>query len=405
VAKLKPEFDKRNVKVIAVSVDDVSSHKRWTNDIEETQHTKLNYPILGDPDRKVSTLYGMIHPNANDTLTVRSVFVIDPNKKVRLTITYPASTGRNFDEILRIIDSLQLTDSHSVATPANWKDGDDVIIVPSLQDPEIIKQKFPKGYKAVRPTCASPRSRTSSQNRTQEREAEPSPGISALPGQEPEDEEDGSRRADGEAHPPSKFSTREGRDGGERDGDLQSRDAPGKLMVQVQAVLRLFVPVVDGLFVFFGFAANLDSLDVFALCGSPPFGAQSRVRRQSRLRRINGPLDPFGLVVGPSVVGLRLMQDRVVLLDDGVVGVCAGLERGNRRDDGQDRSRKREPRQPTKLGRVLLLFLEAFFELLSLDSLFRHAWFSEGAIRTRAGTLTRASSLAFLVWARPVSYN
>jgi thioredoxin-dependent peroxiredoxin len=151
VAKLKPEFDRRNVKVIAVSVDDVASHKKWTGDIEETQKTRLNYPILGDPDRRVSTLYGMIHPNANDTLTVRSVFVVDPNKKVRLLITYPASTGRNFDEILRVIDSLQLTDSHSVATPANWKDGQDVIIVPSLQDPELIKQKFPKGYTALRP--------------------------------------------------------------------------------------------------------------------------------------------------------------------------------------------------------------------------------------------------------------
>jgi alkyl hydroperoxide reductase subunit AhpC len=151
VAKLKPQFDKRNVKVLAVSVDDVASHGKWTGDIEETQGTKLNYPILADPDRKVSTLYGMIHPNASDTLTVRSVFIIDPNKKVRLTLTYPAATGRNFDEILRVVDSLQLTDSHSVATPANWKDGDDVIIVPSLQDPEVIKQKFPKGYKAVRP--------------------------------------------------------------------------------------------------------------------------------------------------------------------------------------------------------------------------------------------------------------
>jgi alkyl hydroperoxide reductase subunit AhpC len=151
VAKLKPEFEKRSVKVIAVSVDDVPSHKKWTGDIEETQKTKLNYPILGDPDRKVSNLYGMIHPNANDTLTVRTVFVIDPNKKVRLTITYPASTGRNFDEILRVIDSLQLTDKYSVATPVNWKDGQDVIIVPSLQDPEVIKQKFPKGYKAVKP--------------------------------------------------------------------------------------------------------------------------------------------------------------------------------------------------------------------------------------------------------------
>ena len=151
VAKLKPEFEKRNVKVIAVSVDDVASHKKWTGDIEETQKTKLNYPILGDPDRKVSNLYGMIHPNANDTLTVRTVFVIDPNKKVRLTITYPASTGRNFDEILRVIDSLQLTDKYSVATPVNWKDGQDVIIAPSLQDPEVLKQKFPKGYTTVKP--------------------------------------------------------------------------------------------------------------------------------------------------------------------------------------------------------------------------------------------------------------
>jgi alkyl hydroperoxide reductase subunit AhpC len=151
VAKLKPEFDKRNVKVIALSVDDVDSHKRWTGDIEETQKTKLNYPILGDPDRKVANLYDMIHPQANDTLTVRSVFIIDPNKKVRLTLTYPASTGRNFDEILRVVDSLQLTDSHSVATPANWKDGQDVIIVPSLQDPEQLKQKFPKGFTVVKP--------------------------------------------------------------------------------------------------------------------------------------------------------------------------------------------------------------------------------------------------------------
>ncbi|AUX28318.1 MULTISPECIES: peroxiredoxin [Sorangium] len=151
VANLKAEFDKRGVKPIALSVDDVDSHKRWSVDIEETQRTKLNYPILADVDRKVSTLYGMIHPQANDTLTVRSVFVIDPNKKIRATFTYPASTGRNFDEILRLIDSLQLTDSHSVATPANWKDGDDVVIVPSLQDPEVLKQKFPKGYNAVRP--------------------------------------------------------------------------------------------------------------------------------------------------------------------------------------------------------------------------------------------------------------
>ena len=151
VAKLKPEFEKRKTKVIALSVDTGSSHKNWIGDIEETQDTKLNFPILGDADRKVSTLYGMIHPEANDTLTVRSVFVIDPKKKVRLMITYPASTGRNFAEILRVIDSLQLTDSHQVATPANWVDGGDCVIVPSLQDPEILKQKFPKGWKAVRP--------------------------------------------------------------------------------------------------------------------------------------------------------------------------------------------------------------------------------------------------------------
>jgi len=150
-AKLKQQFDKRNVKVLALSVDPVDSHKKWINDINETQGTTVNFPIIADPDRKVSQLYDMIHPNANATLTVRSVFVIDPNKKIRLTITYPASTGRNFDEILRVIDSLQLTDSHSVATPVNWKDGEDVIIVPSLQDPELIKQKFPKGYKAIKP--------------------------------------------------------------------------------------------------------------------------------------------------------------------------------------------------------------------------------------------------------------
>lgn len=151
VARLKSEFDKRNAKVIAISVDDVDSHKRWIADIEETQNVKMNFPILGDEDRKVSTLYDMIHPEANDTLTVRSVFIIDPNKKVRLIITYPASTGRNFDELLRVIDSLQLTDHHQVATPANWKDGDDCVIVPSLQDPEELKKKFPKGYNALRP--------------------------------------------------------------------------------------------------------------------------------------------------------------------------------------------------------------------------------------------------------------
>lgn len=150
-AKLKDEFTKRNVKAIALSVDPVDSHTKWIQDINTTQKTRVNFPILADADRKVAELYDLIHPNASTTATVRSLFVIDPAKKIRLTITYPASTGRNFDEILRVIDSLQLTDSHSVATPGNWKDGDDVVIVPSLQDPEVIKQKFPKGYTAVTP--------------------------------------------------------------------------------------------------------------------------------------------------------------------------------------------------------------------------------------------------------------
>lgn len=151
VARLKPEFDKRNVKALALSVDDVESHKGWIGDIEETQSVKLNYPILADPDKKVSDLYDMIHPNATNTVTVRSVFIIDPQKKLRLSFTYPPSTGRNFDEILRVIDSLQLTDKYSVATPANWTDGQDVVIVPSLKDPEVLKEKFPKGYKEVKP--------------------------------------------------------------------------------------------------------------------------------------------------------------------------------------------------------------------------------------------------------------
>jgi thioredoxin-dependent peroxiredoxin len=151
VARLKPEFEKRNVKVFGLSVDPLQDHKGWASDIKDTQGHALNFPLIADPDRKVAGLYGMIHPNANDTLTVRSVFVIDPKKKVRLTITYPASTGRNFAEILRVIDSLQLTDSHKVATPVNWKDGDDVIIVPSLQDEGELKRLFPKGYKVVRP--------------------------------------------------------------------------------------------------------------------------------------------------------------------------------------------------------------------------------------------------------------
>ncbi|NEO11198.1 MULTISPECIES: peroxiredoxin [unclassified Moorena] len=151
VAKLKPEFEKRNVKVIALSVDDVDSHKGWIGDINETQTTTVNYPILADPDKKVSDLYDMIHPNADNTLTVRSVFVIDSQKKLRLVLTYPASTGRNFDEILRVIDSLQLTDDYKVATPVNWKDGDDCVIVPSIKDPEELKEKFPKGYEVIKP--------------------------------------------------------------------------------------------------------------------------------------------------------------------------------------------------------------------------------------------------------------
>jgi alkyl hydroperoxide reductase subunit AhpC len=150
-AKLGEQFRRRNVKVLALSVDPVEAHLRWIADINDTQRTRVDFPIVADADRRVSMLYGMIHPNADATATVRSVFVVDPSRKVRAMITYPASTGRNFDEILRLIDSLQLTDSHSVATPVNWKDGEDVIIVPSLQDPELIRSKFPKGYTAVRP--------------------------------------------------------------------------------------------------------------------------------------------------------------------------------------------------------------------------------------------------------------
>jgi alkyl hydroperoxide reductase subunit AhpC len=150
-AKLKDQFAARGVKVIALSVDPVDSHNRWIEDINETQGTLVNFPIIADADRQVSDLYDLIHPNANDTLTVRSLFIIDPNKKVRLIITYPASTGRNFNEILRVIDSLQLTDNHKVATPANWQDGDDVVIVPSLKDEDEIRQRFPRGYKAARP--------------------------------------------------------------------------------------------------------------------------------------------------------------------------------------------------------------------------------------------------------------
>jgi len=150
-AKLKAEFAKRNVKALAVSVDSLESHSRWVGDIEETQDVKLNFPILADADRKVATLYDMIHPNSLANLTVRTVFVIDPERKIRLTLTYPASTGRNFHEILRVIDSLQLTDNHKVATPANWQDGDDVVIVPSLTDAEEIQHRFPRGYRALRP--------------------------------------------------------------------------------------------------------------------------------------------------------------------------------------------------------------------------------------------------------------
>ncbi|MGF6604790.1 alkyl hydroperoxide reductase subunit AhpC [Paraburkholderia sp. GAS448] len=150
-ARLADEFAKRNVKTIALSVDSTQSHVEWITDINETQAANVGFPIIADGDRKVSQLYDMIHPNASETFTVRSLFVIDPKKKVRLTITYPASTGRNFDEVLRVIDSLQLTDHHQVATPGNWKHGDDVVIVPSLKDEELIRLTFPKGYKALRP--------------------------------------------------------------------------------------------------------------------------------------------------------------------------------------------------------------------------------------------------------------
>ena len=150
VAKLKPEFDKRNVKVIGLSVDSIENHGKWADDIAETQGTPVNFPVIGDPDRKVSDLYDMIHPNANDTLTVRSVFIIGPDKKVKLNITYPASTGRNFDEILRVIDSLQLTAKHKVATPGNWNHGDDVIIGSSVSDDEA-KTLFPQGWTTVKP--------------------------------------------------------------------------------------------------------------------------------------------------------------------------------------------------------------------------------------------------------------
>lgn len=150
VASLKSEFERRNVKVIALSVDSAESHRGWINDINETQNTTVNYPIIADGDRKVSALYGMIHPNSLNNLTVRSVFIIDPNKKLRLTITYPASTGRNFNEILRVIDSLQLTDNYQVATPANWTDGGDCVVVPSIPTEEA-RSKFPKGVEEIKP--------------------------------------------------------------------------------------------------------------------------------------------------------------------------------------------------------------------------------------------------------------
>ena len=150
VARLKPEFDKRDVKVIGLSVDPLADHRAWAGDIAETQGHALNFPLIADADRHIAGLYGMIHPNANDTLTVRSIFVIGPDKKLKLTITYPASTGRNFAEILRAIDSLQLTAKHSVATPVNWQHGDDVIIAPSLSDAEAAK-RFPAGWKTLKP--------------------------------------------------------------------------------------------------------------------------------------------------------------------------------------------------------------------------------------------------------------
>lgn len=150
-AKLKPEFERRNVKVLALSVDPADKHLEWISDINDTQGTIVGFPIIADQDRKVSVLYDMIHPNQSATVTVRSLFIIDPQKKIRLIITYPLSTGRNFDEVLRVVDALQLTDQYTVATPGNWKDGDDVIIPLTVQDPEVIKQKYPKGFKAPRP--------------------------------------------------------------------------------------------------------------------------------------------------------------------------------------------------------------------------------------------------------------
>jgi alkyl hydroperoxide reductase subunit AhpC len=150
VARLRPEWQKRHVKPIGLSVDPADSHKGWEKDIEETQGQALNFPVIADPDRKVANLYGMVHPDADPSITVRSVFIIDANKKVRLILTYPPSTGRNFQEILRVIDSLQLTDAHKVATPVNWTNGQPVIIVPSLSDAEA-KERFPDGWKTLKP--------------------------------------------------------------------------------------------------------------------------------------------------------------------------------------------------------------------------------------------------------------
>jgi alkyl hydroperoxide reductase subunit AhpC len=150
VARLKPEFDRRGVKAIGLSVDPVDSHRRWSEDIRETQGQAINFPIIADPDRKVAGLYGMLHPAHDEVFTVRTVFVIDPKKKIRLMIIYPQTTGRNFDEILRVVDSLQLTESHRVATPVNWKQGEDVIIVPAVTDAEA-KEKFPDGWRALKP--------------------------------------------------------------------------------------------------------------------------------------------------------------------------------------------------------------------------------------------------------------
>ena len=149
--KLQPEFEKRNVKALAISVDDVDSHQAWVKDIEDTQKTAVGFPIIADKDKTVASLYDMIHPRQSGTATVRAVFIIDPHKKLRLTLTYPLSIGRNFDEILRVIDALQLSDAYGVATPGNWRDGDDVIIPLTVQNEDVIRQKYPKGYRAERP--------------------------------------------------------------------------------------------------------------------------------------------------------------------------------------------------------------------------------------------------------------